>query len=674
MTPDLGMEREMGKSSSGISYPGRFFTAASSVGLGESAIGSISRFKNDVALMLYGLYQQATVGPCNAAKPRIWNTVELGKWTSWSGLGNMPSTEAMRLFVKLLEEEDPSWYSRVHQDNVDQSLGVEINKEEQEAKTPSENYPETKTISENGSLLETQDKDIILEGVGSVSIYDQWVPSSISGQCPKPRYQHGAAVLHDKMYIFGGNHNGRYLNDLQVLDLKSLTWSKVDAKTIGSEDPSKKTTMAPCAGHSLISWANKIISIAGHTKDLSEAIQVKEFDPQSCTWSIMKTYGKAPISRGGQSITLVGSNLVIFGGEDAKRTLLNDLHILDLESMTWDEIDAVGVSPSPRSDHSAAVHAERYLLIFGGGSHSTCFNDLHVLDLQSMEWSRPAQQGVVPSPRAGHAGITVGENWFIVGGGDNKSGASETLVLNMSTLVWSVVTSIQGRVPIASEGLSLVVSSCTGEDILVSFGGYNGRYNNEVYVLKPSHKSDVPSKMLENGASDSVAALVPETNETKDMESEVYHPDQGGRIREIAIYNTDLMPRNVGKNENNARIMEAFRVEKEELEVALSKERLESLRLKQELSDGDTRKADLTKELQSVRGQLASEQSRCFKLEVDVAELRQKLHTMEALQKEVELLQRQKAAAEQDNLSAAKQRQSSGGVWGWLAGSPPDEN
>lgn len=60
--------------------------------------------------------------------------------------------------------------------------------------------------------------------------------------------------------------------------------------------------------------------------------------------------------------------------------------------------------------------------------------------------------------------------------------------------------------------------------------------------------------------------------------------------------------------------------------------------------------------------------------QVDVAELRQKLHTMEALQKEVELLQRQKAAAEQDNLSAAKQRQSSGGVWGWLAGSPPDEN
>lgn len=39
-----------------------------------------------------------------------------------------------------------------------------------------------------------------------------------------------------------------------------------------------------------------------------------------------------------------------------------------------------------------------------------------------MEWTRPTQQGEIPSPRAGHAGVTVGENWFIVGGGDNKSG------------------------------------------------------------------------------------------------------------------------------------------------------------------------------------------------------------------------------------------------------------
>lgn len=40
--------------------------------------------------------------------------------------------------------------------------------------------------------------------------------------------------------------------------------------------------------------------------------------------------------------------------------------------------------PAPRFDHTAAVHAERYLLIFGGCSHTSFFNDLHVLDLQAV--------------------------------------------------------------------------------------------------------------------------------------------------------------------------------------------------------------------------------------------------------------------------------------------------
>ncbi|KAK6143923.1 hypothetical protein DH2020_024271 [Rehmannia glutinosa] len=478
----------------------------------------------------------------------------------------MASTEAMRLFVKILEEEDPGWYSRVSDFVAEPVLDVEMN-HNPEVVAVSENgnnFLEAKTIpTENGSLSETQDKDVVSEGLGVVSVYDQWVGPPISGPRPKARYEHGAAVIDDKMYIFGGNHNGRYLNDLQV-------------------------------------------------------------------------------SRGGQSVTLVGMTLVIFGGQDAKRSLLNDLHILDLESMTWDEMDTVGVPPSPRSDHAAAVHADRYLLIFGGGSHATCFNDLHVLDLQTMEWSRPTQQGEIPSPRAGHAGVTIGENWFIVGGGDNKSGVSETVVLNMSTLVWSVVTTVQG--------VFLLLS--------------------EVNVLKPSHKSTLQSKMMETTVPDSVSAVQNVTNATRD-ESE-FETGQEGKIREIVMDNIDAEPKVTKVEETNERLLVALKAEKEQLESSLTTEKMQTLKLKQELTDAETRNTDLYKELQSVRGQLAAEQSRCFKLEVDVAELRQKLQTMETLQKELEILQRQKAASEQAALSA-KQRQSSGGVWGWLAGSPPGE-
>nr|KJB45283.1 hypothetical protein B456_007G298800 [Gossypium raimondii] len=629
----------MARTNTGLAYPDRFYAAASYAGFGGSPNSAnkdvASKFSNEVALILYALYQQATVGPCNVPKPSPWSPVEQGKWKSWQQLGNMVSAEAMRLFVKILEEEDPGWYSRTS-NSVESVRDVQMN-HNSNGEPIIENgnsFAETKTISaENGSLMEAQDKDIVLEGLGPVVVYDQWVSPPIKGQRPKARYEHGAAVVQDKMYIYGGNHNGRYLSDLNI------------------------------------PWENKLLSIAGHTKDPSETIQIKAFDLQTGTWSILKTYGKAPVSRGGQSVTLVGSTLVIFGGQDAKRTLLNDLHILDLETMTWDDFDAVGVPPSPRSDHAAAVHAERYLLIFGGGSHATCFNDLHVLDLQAMEWSRPTQQGEIPSPRAGHTGVTVGENWFIVGGGDNKSGASETVVLNMSTLVWSVVTSVEGRVPLASEGLSLVVGSISGEDILVSFGGYNGRYNNEVNVLKPSHKSTLQSKIMEAPVPDSVSAVQNATNPTRDLESD-FEVGQEGKIREIVMDNTDSEHMKSKGEETSELIIATLKAEKEELESSLNKEKLQSLQLKEELTQAETRNTDLYKVLQSIRGQLAAEQSRCFKLEVDVAELRQKLQTMETLQKELELLQRQKAASEQASLNA-KQRQGSGGVWGWLAGSPP---
>ncbi|KAG6702200.1 hypothetical protein I3842_07G020800 [Carya illinoinensis] len=617
----------MARATSGLQYPERFYAAASYAGFDGDANSTFkaltSKFSKESAAILYGLCQQATVGPCDIQEPNSWKVVEHTKWKSWSGLGNMSSTEAMRLFVKILEEEDPSWYSRASNFVAEPVMDVQMNHNSTvEPVVVNGNSFETKTIpTENGNLTETQDKDVVLEGLGSVTVYDQWVAPPISGQRPKARYEHGVAVVQDKMYIYGGNHNGRYLNDIHVLDLRSWAWSKIEAKT-GAEalESSSPVTFSPCAGHSLIPWENKLLSIAGHTKDPTETIQVKAFDLQSSTWSTLKTYGKAPASRGGQSVTLFGTSLVIFGGEDAKRTLLNDLHILDLETMTWDEIDAVGVSPSPRSDHTAAVHAERYLLIFGGGSHATCFNDLHVLDLQAMEWSRPTQQG---------------------------------------------------RVPVASEGLGVVVSSYNGEDILVSFGGYNGRYNNEVNVLKPSHKSTLQSKMIETPVPDSVSAVHNATNPTRDVESE-FDAGQEGKIREIVMDNAKSEPVKSKGEPSNIHLLATLKAEKEELESSLSKEKIHSLQLKQELSEAEIRNTELYKELQSVRGQLAAEQSRCFKLEVDVAELRQKLQTMEALQKELELLQRQKAASEQAALNA-KQRQGSGGVWGWLAGAPPGQ-
>ena len=96
--------------------------------------------------------------------------------------------------------------------------------------------------------------------------------------------------------------------------------------------------------------------------------------------------------------------------------------------MAWSSPTIVGMKPLPRSDHVATPYAGRYLLVFGGGSSAHCYQDLAVLDTENMEWFIPSTKGEAPSPRAGHAAAAVGDKWFIVGGGNNSSGAFVSLV------------------------------------------------------------------------------------------------------------------------------------------------------------------------------------------------------------------------------------------------------
>ncbi|KAJ1265608.1 hypothetical protein BS78_08G089400 [Paspalum vaginatum] len=507
-------------------------------------------------------------------------------------------------------------------------------------------------VAENGkTAADVQVKEVSMEGLCSISAYDQWTPLAVSGQLPRPRYKHGAAVVQQKMYVFGGNHNGRYLGDIQVLDFKSLSWSKLEPKLEPSES-TETVSFDACAGHSLIPWGNKILCLAGHTREPTESLSVKEFDPQTCTWSTLRTYGRSPSSRGGQSVTLVGETLVVFGGEGHGRSLLNDLHILDLETMTWDEFETTGTPPSPRSEHAAACFAERYLLIFGGGSHSTCFSDLHLLDTQTMEWSRPEQKGVAPEPRAGHAGVTMGEHWFITGGGNSRKGVSDTLVLNMSTYEWSVVTGLEARAPPASEGSSLVTHTIDGENFLVSFGGYSGRYSNQVYALKASLRPSVPSHQQINEIETNgiVSISVAENSSRKVIfEIEELQDEKPGNRADVSKTAAEVV-----KGERN------------QIEDILDQERLESLRLKQELANVENRNAELTEEFHLVQDQLSTEQTRASKLENEISDIQQRLQKMDALEKEFELLRSElDNTTSEEEASNGDQPRRSRGFWRW---------
>ena len=54
--------------------------------------------------------------------------------------------------------------------------------------------------------------------------------------------------------------------------------------------------------------------------------------------------------------TVVNSSLFIFGGEDASRRPVSDLHVLDLASMTWRDVTTTGRAPAARSAHATVPY------------------------------------------------------------------------------------------------------------------------------------------------------------------------------------------------------------------------------------------------------------------------------------------------------------------------------
>lgn len=81
----------------------------------HAAVKAIQRLPNDgsfqpsneMKLTFYGLYKQATVGPCNESRPSFFNLVNRAKWDAWDKCRSMSKQAAMVAYIdeirKILE-------------------------------------------------------------------------------------------------------------------------------------------------------------------------------------------------------------------------------------------------------------------------------------------------------------------------------------------------------------------------------------------------------------------------------------------------------------------------------------------------------------------------------------------------------------------------------------------
>ncbi|KAG2830533.1 hypothetical protein PC118_g18351 [Phytophthora cactorum] len=206
------------------------------------------------------------------------------------------------------------------------------------------------------------------------------------GRPPAGRNGHTATLAERKLFILGGWLGSGPLAaaDLHVLHLDTLTW----------EQPELTAALGPCNMHTA-DYVARLRSIlvfrGGDGREYLNDLHALQID--SMTWATVRTRGRAPAPRANHSSALVGDDLLVFGGWDGRQRL-NDIHVLDTRSMTWSGVaDEFRVDtrhyvapPLPRAGMTMARHRDRLFIFGGSGPSAKCYDDLHVYDPSRHQW------------------------------------------------------------------------------------------------------------------------------------------------------------------------------------------------------------------------------------------------------------------------------------------------
>ncbi|KAK3832672.1 MAG: hypothetical protein JOS17DRAFT_683783 [Linnemannia elongata] len=140
------------------------------------------------------------------------------------------------------------------------------------------------------------------------------------------------------------------------------------------------------------------------------------------------------------SITCISLRLYVFGGfHQYTDAVNNDLYRLDVETMVWEKlIYTKGEPPSKRNDHSASLWGDDRIVIFGGSDERNQYcNDVHILNVRTLTWETPEVTGAIPIGRVKHSATIVDDKLYISGGCLDQEGVSqELLCLDLLTWEW----------------------------------------------------------------------------------------------------------------------------------------------------------------------------------------------------------------------------------------------
>lgn len=313
---------------------------------------------------------------------------------------------------------------------------------------------------------------------------NQWFEPEGKGDIPPGCAAYGFASDGSRILVFGGMiEYGRYSNDVYELQTANWEWRHVRPKA-----PKNDVIPCPRLGHSFTMIGTQVFLFGGLANDSDDPkdniprylndLYILDTRPGQpvMQWEKPTFYGYAPSPRESHSAivyipkgstgngmalgslassgasssngsgNIAGAKLIIYGGMAGCR--LDDLHVLDITTMTWTQPKLLGPPPAPRSLHSACLIGNK-MYIYGGWipkkvfgnakdwstendvnnpapqmiheKEWTCTNTLGILDIDTYTWtyvSNETQSDSLPKARAGHCAVAISTRMYIWSGRD----------------------------------------------------------------------------------------------------------------------------------------------------------------------------------------------------------------------------------------------------------------
>ena len=191
----------------------------------------------------------------------------------------------------------------------------------------------------------------------------KWTVASPGGRRPSGRYGHTISTIGSVLYVFGGQLDDFFFDDLVCFDLTTLQsptshWNFIKPN---SRSPPPRTN------HTIITYMDKLYLFGGTDGKLWYS-DTWVYDPVENMWTPLECAGFIPAPCEGHSATVVGDIMYVFGGRSAEGKDLGTLSALKIPARKWFSFQNMGPGPTPRSGHSMSAFAGNKILIMGGES------------------------------------------------------------------------------------------------------------------------------------------------------------------------------------------------------------------------------------------------------------------------------------------------------------------